>query len=316
MRDEHGGEPIHAELAQALRRPAVCRPGVDEHGIASPRIEQDGVALADVEEPHHQAGVGRILPGACPGHSGESQKRDKPKASENLARAVGAESAPPAEAPCERPGEQKERGVSGGKIPRARDPHLELRPAGSGRPRGDLRDVGREQAGERGDRLDGEPRQLPHRRREHPQPHHRRDGRKREQVRHEGGHRQPLEVMRHQRGRRQRGRDRDRRTLRQRTAEAPPPPAERPSERRRPDRDPDYRGEAELPANVARGPRIDGERGRRGQQQRIPTRGGAARERGDDARRAHDTSPLDRRTRSRHRDVERDQHEDARQSSP
>ena len=121
----------------------------------------------------------------------------------------------------------------------------------------DLGDVGREQAGEPGERLDREPGHLADDRGEHPQPHHRRHRRQRQEVRGQRGQRDRLEVVRHQRRRRERRRDRHRGALGERRA-ASRPPASRPrptsrsvADAGREQQDPDHRGEAELPADVA-----------------------------------------------------------------
>ena len=71
--------------------------------------------------------------------------------------------------------------------------------------------------------------------------------------------------------------------------------------------DRDDRRERQLPAGIAGGPRIEPERDRGGEQQRVPARGRAAREDGDEAGGAHDPGPLDRGPGARQRDVQRDQ---------
>ncbi len=80
-------------------------------------------------------------------------------------------------------------------------------------------------------------------------------------------------------------------------------------ERRGQDEDRDDRGERQLPSRIAGGPRIEPERDRGGEQQRVPARGRATGEDGDEAGGAHDAGPLDRGTGARQRDVQRDQDE-------
>jgi hypothetical protein len=142
---------------------------------------------------------------------------------------------------------------------------------------------------------------------QHAEPHHRRHRRHREEVGGKRDDRDPLEVEDQQRRRAEtRGRG-ERRRLRERRRH--PARAQRDGERRGHEEDRDHRRERQLPPGVGGGPRIEPERDRGGEQQRIPARGRTAREHGDDAGGAHDAGPLDRGPGARQRDVQRDQDE-------
>ena len=122
---------------------------------------------------------------------------------------------------------------------------------------------GVEEVGERG-------RDLRRRGRQHPQPHRRRDRRRREQVRRQRDRRDAVEVMREQRRGAQRRRDGQRRGLGEAAGKAAP---DQPvAERRGQGEDGDHRGERELPARVGHRPRVEQERHRRREQQRVPAR--------------------------------------------
>jgi hypothetical protein len=61
--DHDRREGLHTQLAKPLCNPAAGWPGVDQHRVPLRRVEQDRVALADVEHPHDQifGGCGRLV---------------------------------------------------------------------------------------------------------------------------------------------------------------------------------------------------------------------------------------------------------------
>ena len=65
MRGDDDGEPPHARAPQQPRDAALRRAAVEEHGGAVRMLDERGVALADVEEPHGQVARrrGRAEPG-------------------------------------------------------------------------------------------------------------------------------------------------------------------------------------------------------------------------------------------------------------
>ena len=149
---------------------------------------------------------------------------------------------------------------------------------------------------------------------QHAEPHHRRHRRHREEVGGKRDDRDPLEMEGEQRRRAEaRGRG-ERRRLRQRCRHRAR--AQREGDRRGEEEDRDHRRERQLPPGVAGGPRIEPERDRGGEQQRVPARGRAAGEDGDYSGGAHDAGPLDRGPGARERDVQRDQHETPGETCP
>ena len=194
---------------------------------------------------------------------------------------------------------------------RAAEPH---RQRGRGRLGGDVRDplhVGEQRAVEQVQGHAQRRRDLRGRDPEHPEPHHRRDRRRGDEVGRQRGERDLLEVERHQRrGGDRRGRG-DRSGVRQRPghAGAPQPLAPARCEREQPD----DRGERELPPDLARRPRVECEREHDRQPERVPARRRPARQRGHEPGAAHHAGALDRRAAAGERDVDHDQRERQRQ---
>jgi len=114
-----------------------------------------------------------------------------------------------------------------------------------------------------------------------------------------------------QRRRGERGGDRHRRSLGQSAAPAPgaDPRRDAGPQRRGEQEDAEHRREAELPADVARDPRLEGEQNHRREHQRVEARGAAASQGRQHAQRTHDPGALDRRTGAGKRHIDGDQAE-------
>ena len=88
------------------------------------------------------------------------------------------------------------------------------------------------------------------------------------------------------------------------------------AEARGPEQDPDHRGEAELPADVAARSRVEREGEEAGEQDRVPARARPPGQRRHHPGRAHDAGALDRGPGAGQRHVEGDQRQDADQPGP
>ena len=206
-------DPLVLELAAKVVARAARRPRAR---AAVGRVEQDRIALADVEHDDAQARPrarpafrptveGRPAPGRGP-------PRQRRQARGGLTTAGGLPRPPRRRAQASSdPEHQAERDVRGQHPGGAGQRDARPRPARRAEPVCDLRDVGGQQPREAGQWLHREPGQLADQRGQHPQPHQRRHGGQHQQIRGHGRERNRLEVVRHQRGRGERRGDRHRR---------------------------------------------------------------------------------------------------------
>ena len=134
-----------------------------------------------------------------------------------------------------------------------------------------------------------------------------------EQVGGQRRERDLLEVQRHERRGGERRGDRDRRRVGDRAGHAP---AQRLPQARRERQQPDDRGERQLPAGLARGQGVQGQRRRRGERERVPARRRPPGQRGHEPRDAHDPGALDRRAAARERHVDGDEQRGDREPRP
>ncbi len=205
-----------------------------------------------------------------------------------------------------------ERGVRERQCERAAEPH---RQRGERRAGGGVRDpfeVAEQRRAGDGERQRRGGRDLRGGHAQHAQPHDRRDDGRREQVGGQRGERHLLEVEREERGGRHGGRDRDRGRVGDRIGKAPA--REQRPQRRREQQQPGDGRERELPAGLAGRARVQHERDRRGEAERVPARRRPARERGDQPGDPHHPRALDRRAAAGERHVQRD--EDRRGDQP
>ncbi len=200
-----------------------------------------------------------------------------------------------------------ERGVRGGEPDRAAEAH---RHGGERRRGGRMRDpleIAEQRRAEQVQRRREPGRELGERDRDHPEPHDRRDDRGREQVGRQRRERDLLEVQRQQRRGGSGGRDRDRRHLRHGTGDAPAcQRAAQPGRERQQPRD---GRERQLPARLGDGERVQRERDGGREPERVPARGRAPGQRGDQPRDPHHAGALDRRAAACQRHVDGDQHD-------
>jgi hypothetical protein len=302
-------EPAHARGAQLADHRCFTRPGVHEDGVQSV-LDERRVALADVEHADpHARGRGRQPVGPARGddtrgnqcrrshgETGGKPARARRRAQQRTAPALGAQ--------CEDCGGARRAYHRDGA---RREPNLRVRRGG--------RDVGqpREVGGRVGRQLRGHGRgrrgDLPRRGREEPEPH---GGRHSGHGQHVGGQcdeRRALEVDRYERRRpdRRRGGQRGRFGEARGHPAGPEPLAQRPRQQE----DGHDRREAQLPARLLGGPRVERERHGRGQQHRLTARRRPAGQHCHHAGGPHDARALNRRAGARQRDVQRDQDEDA-----
>jgi hypothetical protein len=141
---------------------------------------------------------------------------------------------------------------------------------------------------ERAQRAGGEAWQLGQRRLDHPDPHDRGNDRQRNDVRHEPRQRQRPEVVRDERRGGERGRNRDGDAV----CQQPRQGGQRPRYPPRQQQDARNGRERELPAGVAHHARVDRQRDRRGQFQRVPPGGRPRRAHRHEPGGAHDSGSL------------------------
>lgn len=267
-----------AELCDKLRS---GRAGVDEDGVAV-GLQERRVALADVERGDAQGSGWWRGDGRGPVEDERGERRDEGERRER------------AGAPAAR------RESRGGE---RRDDERRRHGKGRGRAR-DTHEVAERRTGERDERGRERRRRLAERGGGEAEPHDRRDRGRGEQVGGHGDERRAVEAQRDQRrggeGGRQRHRDGLRRGARQAAWESV-------AHARGKQRDPQHGGEAQLPARVGGGARIEQERRDGREQEHVRAGRRAAGERGADRRRAHDPGALDRGAAAGQRNVERDE---------
>ena len=303
------------------------------------RCSSDRVALADVEEGDDEL-AGRRRCVARPEradaehdrreHDGSEEHAQPRAAGERLDAAIGEDAAiggdasvggaaepkargdgpaRPSAGPAAQPDRDGDRGrgydVRRGEGERPGQADVERRERDAGRRVGDPLDVAEQRRAQQRERRGQARRELRDREPEHAEPHDRGDDRRRQQVGGQGRERDLLEVQRRERGRGERRGDGDRGRVGDGLGHAPA--GERGPQGRRERQQARDRGERELPAGVAGGERVQGERDRRGEPERVPARRRAPRERGDQAGHPHHAGALDRRPAARQRHVHGDE---------
>ena len=307
VREHQRVEPLDAGLLEPLQDRPVGRAGVHQHRGAV-ELDQRRVALPDVQEREHElarAAARQALPSRCARRPARSSPRNgatqpAPRAPPDRPAPAGSDPTAAAASPIAvairaRAGQRRSPGARWTSITRDRRRAGDVRHVAAGRrSSGAVRaENGVASGAATCAATDGE----------HPEPHHRRDRRRGQQVRRQRRQRHLLEVQRHQRRGPERRRDRDRGGVGDGLRH---PALERLAQRRGADEQRRDRGERQLPPRLVRRPRVERQRHRRGEQQRVPAPRRAPRERGHQPRDAHHPRALDRRPAARERDVERD----------
>ena len=327
---DQGSEALNPRIVELGGDPVTGGPGVDQDRQGAGGLEQDRVALADVEHRDPEAGNRGGPPGTAAGPDQEPDQAAGDKGGERRPPpAAGAAARPqlsaptngrdPA-APADPLGEdraQPDRDVGADQAADA-DSDFEVGPARAPAPGGNLGDVCEQRRLERVDRRDGQTGHLADGGREHPQPHRRRDRGKRQEVGEEGRRRDRAEAVGDQRRRGQRRGDGQSSALSKRLRRAPRPDSgdDRPPQRSGQQEDADDRGKAQLPADVGRDPRFDRDGHDCRHREPVEAGGAAPGERRQDRDRPHHRGPLDRGAGAGQRDVDRDQRQDPDQPRP
>ncbi len=288
--------------------PAPAGPALDEDRVAA-ALQQCRVALADVERGHAEGAVGRWRQRtrwderrAKGGHDGDEDGGGQENAAATTVQAAGQAL------------DNRRCHEHGGKRAQhdkrcERQRHLRARQPGR-QPR-EADEIAEQRTGDGDQRLGEHRRELAQRRRGQAEPHDRRDGERREDVGRQRDERDAIEVDGDQRCGGERRGDRHRDGLGDRRGE---PTAVQPLAcRARDRRDPDHRREAQLPARVGRGPRVQDEHvaDPASSSARTSATRAARRARPRSSRRPRRPT-LNRRPAARQRNVERDQRQDDR----
>ena len=323
MGDHHSGEPRDPFVLEVRSKVVAVGAAVDEHRLAvggSSRIESPWpTSRTATRSPADAAWAPACGPSRATADPDQGERRE-PEEGRPVSPRDPQASAPAGPGEGGRDGDS-EQGVRRQDPADASHADVDPRPARLAQPVGHLRHVGRQQAGEPGERLDRRPRDLPDDAGQHPQPHHRGDRRQGEQVRGQRGHRDRVEGARHQGRRRERRRDRHAGAL----GEQAPPPGIQPRGPARP-RNRSRRRDAQsrIPITAAKlscqptSPLARGLRARVRRRRPAPRKcgSGSSGQRRDHPGGAHDPGALNRRTGAGERHVESDQGHDADQPGP
>ena len=283
------------------------------------RDRSSGLALADVEEGDREVlgrggRAGRPLPADREERTGERDHRDPlgqgrppPRRGGGPPSRVDARPDPPCPAPPPAPGrdpEHRRNGVGGEHRERRAQGQLHLRARHGRELLCHPHEGSREDSVDASDRdrrsRDGSDRQGGL---DHPEPHDRRDERKRDEVRRKPRDGDGFEVVAGDGCGGDGGGEGHRRALRERGGES----AQAAAGRRGEHEDAGDGGERELPAGLGGDARLDGERDRGGHEQRVPARAHAADREGGESRDRHGGGALQRRAGAGDEHVERDE---------